>query len=191
MLAYVFWHWPRASVAAERYEAELAGFHRSLADRRPNGYLRSTSFRVRDAPWAAARPAAYEDWYLLDGFAALGAIEHDAMAPPHRRPHDRVAESAGGGTAGLYRPWLGEPDPGSGAVAWFSKPEGMSYDALRELLSPLSARGGSVWVRRLVLGPAPEFRFSSESPVALPQILQAIRTETAPFASGDFASPGT
>jgi hypothetical protein len=51
MLAYVFWHWPFRETEQDRYESSLFDFHRSLVDRKPDGFHESYVFRLMDTPW--------------------------------------------------------------------------------------------------------------------------------------------
>jgi len=53
MLAYVFWHWKRADVAAAEYEARQREFHRALGGAPPVRFVRSYSHALTGAPWAA------------------------------------------------------------------------------------------------------------------------------------------
>ena len=67
---------------------------------------RVSDFRY-SKPWLAAAPA-YEDWYLVTDFDALGNLNDAAVAGAHAAPHNDVATRAGGGTGGLYRAVLGQ-----------------------------------------------------------------------------------
>src|ERR1043166_9053454 len=102
MLAYVFWHWKQPAVAVAEYEDAQRGFHAALAAEPPPGFHRSVSVALSGAPWAGAGGAAYEDWYLLDGMAALEPLNQAAVTASRRGPHDSAAALAAGGTAGLY-----------------------------------------------------------------------------------------
>ena len=163
MLAYVFWHWPGPGVDATRYTEALVAFHRALAAS-PSAGLRGTrAYAVEAAPWLAAA-RAYEDWYLVDDFAALGALNEAAVSGARREPHDTAARLAGGGHGGVYRLVALAPVPPRGGSAgetgahldrsttWFSKPAGVPYKDFLARLSPCET-----WQRQMVLGPAPEF----------------------------------
>ena len=156
-LAYVFWHLRRPEVNAAEYEERLATFHLALAAAKPEGFLGSAAFRIAGALWLA--DGGYEDRYLLDGFAALDALNRGAVSGDVRGPHDASARLAAGGTAGLYALVAG--DAGSlGAVeaAWFAKPEGETYEGFQAPLErAVAAPGAGVWQRQMVLGPTPEF----------------------------------
>lgn len=151
MLAYLFWHWPAPTVDAARYAESLVAFHRALASSAPPGLRGSRVYEVEAAPWLAV-PRAFEDWYLVDDFAALGALNDAAVSGARRDPHDAAARLAGGGHGGVYR--LVAPGTGSALdrTTWCSKPAGVSYP---EFLPRLPA--GETWQRQMVLGPAPEF----------------------------------
>ena len=161
MLAYVFWHWPATpGTEPAAYERAQAAFHQRLAEAPPAGFLRSWSFRVVAVPWLRVA-SAYEDWYLLEGSAALDPLNGAAVAPPARRAHDRAAAGAAG-VGGLYRLHSGEPRPLSGPVNWFPKPAGMQYPDLYTGIAP----GAVLWRRQMVLGPAPEFLLEGGEPPA-------------------------
>ena len=149
MLAYVFWHAPAPGGDRAAYEDALWSFHAALRDDPPEGFLRSTALRVTGAPWLPGG-AGYEDWYLVGGFAGLGALNEAAVSGHRRRPHDDVARRSGHGAGGVYALWTGAPEVPAPAATWCTKASGSSYEALRSGLS------GTTWQRQLVLGPAPE-----------------------------------
>jgi hypothetical protein len=190
MLAYVFWHSPsdRSGIAA--YERALVSFQRSLARTPPFGFRGSAVFRIDAFPWSAAGPRddaqgpgdrssagaararvrargpareAYEDWYLLEDFTALGVLNEAAVGRGHRTSHDRAAKGLGEGTAGLYRLVEGElasakPLAACTHATWVAPGAQGNRAELGALLGDGMARdGASVWQRQLVLGPAPEF----------------------------------
>ena len=158
VLAYVFWHWRREDVSVERYRGLIRDFHASLAGRSSAGFLRSSAFEIPGAPFLAHPGPVFEDWYLLDGSAALDPLDRSAISTPHAEPHDQIAGVVAGGTAGLYRLRAGEPSVGGPRFAlWFSKPRGMSYAELYALLETRTSAGEALWGRQMVLGPAPEF----------------------------------
>ena len=78
MLAYVFWHWPDPSVDRARYAEALVAFHRALAWRLPAGMRASRVYEIEGAPWVPV-PRAFEDWYLVDDFTALGVLNDAAV----------------------------------------------------------------------------------------------------------------
>lgn len=168
MLAYVFWHWRCPDVPADVYEGLQRRFHAALGAAPPSGFLASRSHAVRGAPWAAGGTDTYEDWYLVEGSAALDPLNAAAVSASRQGPHDAAAAAAEGGTAGLYLLKLGDAGPAPRTAAWFAKPAGMSYAALLGALEPLVRDGGALWCRQMVLGPAPEFCLHAPGPVALP-----------------------
>lgn len=169
MLAYVFWHWPRQEIQLPEYEARLREFHESLWAHSPDGFLQSASFHIEGAPWTPVVDA-YEDWYLIEDFAALGILNEASIAGARKEPHDSAARLAAGGVGGVYRMLFGKTNPFEARLAqWFSKPAGMTYMDLRSKVAHLEEADNSLWQRQLVLGPAPEFCLrgrGSETPKA-------------------------
>ena len=221
MLAYLFWHRPQDQDAVEDYEQAQLGFHLSLKRRPPVGLYGSAVFRVADLPWLPARPGedrskagrseigmegragveiagvAYEDWYLIEDYAALGVLGEAAVGRGHRTAHDEVAHRSGAGAGGLYGLLEGEQAElaeGAGALAeaslaiWIARapgrPGGRASAGARELGELLGdgmdPRRASLWRRQLVLGPAPEFcLLAREAPPGVaPTRLPAGWTET-------------
>jgi hypothetical protein len=143
MLAYVLWHRPRVDVGREAYEESLRRFHASLG-------VRSASFRLRELPFS--KLDGYEDWYLVDDWAALGELNAAAIDQRRRGSHDLVAGLSADGWGGVYLLVGGTPEIPAGTL-WLSKPPDTSYAVfLGGLGSP-----ASVWQRQMVLAPAPEF----------------------------------
>ncbi|HXQ74590.1 MAG TPA: hypothetical protein VN844_29060, partial [Pyrinomonadaceae bacterium] len=141
MLAYVFWHWPQASVDTEVYVAHLEAFHRTLAANRPPGFHRSVVFRIEDADWLQTRGPAYEEWYLLDDSAAMDPLNHAAVSGICEAPHNTVAREAAGGTGGLYRLRAGEEVlPEARFAFWLAKPEGVTYPNFYDALASLTSQ---------------------------------------------------
>lgn len=170
MLAYVFWHWPQASVDTEVYVSHLEAFHRTLAANRPPGFQRSVVFRIEDADWLQTREPAYEEWYVLDGSAAMDPLNDAAVSGVCEAPHNLVAREAAGGTGGLYRLRAGEGVLHEARFAvWLSKPEGVTYRDFYDTLASLTSQPGvALWGRQMTLGPTTEFCLHSQTPVQLP-----------------------
>lgn len=145
MLAYLFWHRPGPGVARGDYERRLSEFHAALADR---GYT-TGAFHLERLPFDPG--GGYEDWYLIDDWAALGALDEAAVDARSRSVHDAVAGLSVHGWGAVYRLVGGEPVPPARA-RWVDKPAGAGYEGFIEALVGLT-----VWQRQLVLGPAPEF----------------------------------
>ena len=168
-LAYVFWHWKQASVDRAEYERRQAAFHAALAAAPSDGFVASLSVSVTGAPWAAQGGESYEDWYLVRGWSAIGALNEAAVSASRAAPHDAAAAAVADGTAGLYGLKLGTPLPAPRVAHWFAKPAGMRYEELFRLLSPLvDSSRGALWMRQMTLGPAREFCLHAQATVALP-----------------------
>lgn len=160
MLAYVFWHTSR--VDRVEYEDRLATFQAALAADKPEGFIRSAVFVFEQPlPWTPPGNTAYEDWYLVKDFAALGRLNEEAVTGPRKVPHAHVASAAEWGTGGLYRLSSGTTEfEGARHVSWFAKPERVSY-------VDFYSRVGieiDLWQRQMTLGPAPEFCMHTSRP---------------------------
>ncbi|HEX6940567.1 MAG TPA: hypothetical protein VF158_14215 [Longimicrobiales bacterium] len=159
MLAYVFWHYARPGADLHAYEAALRDFHELLGGCGSEGFIESRAYGIDGAPWLPAGPA-YEDWYLLEGSAALDPLDRAAVGVRARGAHDRVAAMAGGGAGGLYRRWRAGAAAGPDAVStclWVRKPAGASYAAFHDDLDRIVPAEADIWQRQMVLGPAPEY----------------------------------
>jgi hypothetical protein len=167
-LAYTFWHWRRTAVDRKAYEDRHRAFHAALASHPIRGFLWSNSVRLTRAPWANGGGEAYQDRYLVDGWPTLERLESAAISGARQEPHDAIAAAAAGGAAGLYGVRLGAPLAAPRHNYWFSKPDGMSYAQLDEAFGPVVGEGSVLWIRRMVLGPTPEFCLESSSPVDVP-----------------------
>ena len=171
MLAYVFWHRPRLAVERLAYEQSQIAFHRSLAHTRPVGLWGTAAFRAAQLPWPAPAGPGYEDWYVLEDFAALGVLNEAAVGRGHRSAHDGVARRFGAGAGGLYALIEGDhlrlqqPGPalaGAPVAVWAGREPGTPMPAGGRLIGELLGDGAdparvSLWRRQLVLGPAPEY----------------------------------
>lgn len=185
MLAYLLWHRPEEGVEPEVYERAGERFHRSLQRNPPAGFRGSALYRVEGLRWLAAGAVGYEDWYLLDDFAAVGVLNEAAVAHGHRGAHDDVARRFGAGAGGLYALLEGHANLAEAPlVIWVSRPTHASKGALAELLGDgMDPEHASLWRRALVLGPAPEYCLLAPEPPAgvaptrLPQGWQATITE--------------
>ncbi|HLV99271.1 MAG TPA: hypothetical protein VKT82_11415 [Ktedonobacterales bacterium] len=178
MLAYFFTHWPLESIPSAEYEDALRAFMRSLAAHPPQGFQRSWALAVQQLPWANRGQAAYEDWYLVEDFAALGVLNGAAISPPHGETHLAVARMAGGGKGGVYALAQGSPafPAQHGYATWFSKPADLTYAACLQQLAGITGQPGvALWQRQMVLGPGLEFCLHSAEPLALPDGFQALQ----------------
>jgi hypothetical protein len=158
MLAYVFWHRPAAGVAPEAYVALLDRFQRSLAARPPAGFVHSACFAAPAPNWLGDEPA-YEDWYVVEDFAAIGVLNEAAVGRGHISAHDAAASAARDGTASIYRLIEGSPTLEQTRVAtWIDKPRGVPSPLLAALLGDgMDGERAGLWQRQLALGPAPEY----------------------------------
>lgn len=170
MLAYLSWHRPAPTVEVDAYERALEQFHRSLAHRAPSGFRGSATFRAGELPWLrapaaagdarAGTPIAYEDWYLLDDWAALGVLEEAAVSQGHVSSHDKVASLSGASTGAVYRFLEGHAGLDQAQVAvWVARAAGgHEHPSLSALLGDgMDPALDGLWRRCLGLGPAPEF----------------------------------
>jgi hypothetical protein len=168
MLAYVFWHVPSAGVAGEEYEQRLRGFHDGLLASAPAGIGPSTTVALGAVPWLAGAPG-YEDWYLVEDFAALGMLNEAAVSGAAAAPHDAAAAVVRAGVAGVMGHVAGLPLPARlGWAAWLGKPPCIAYAAFHaELAAALDGDAGA-WQRRMVLGPASEYCVLADAERELP-----------------------
>jgi hypothetical protein len=165
VLAYISWHSPRREVDPAAYEQALVRLHRSLEHRPPSGFRGSAAFRAEELPWIASSVgvgeggAGYEDWYLVDGWAALGVLEEAAVARGHVTRHDAVAGMAGVTSGGVYRLSEGHPALGESRVGvWIARAPGCSPVTIGDLLGDgMDRQRAGLWRRCLGLGPAPEY----------------------------------
>jgi hypothetical protein len=171
VLAYVFWHRPAEGAGREAYEARLAAFHAALAAHPPDGFAASAALRVTAAPWLPGTGLAYEDWYAVTGWDALGRLNEAAVRGARARPHDAVAAEAAAGAGALYGLVSGPPVLGARRTSWLGKPAGFDRDVFH---AKLAGPGRSVWMRQMVLGPAPEYAVRSDVPIVLPWEARAI-----------------
>ncbi len=163
VLAYVFWHQPRAEVETDRYERALRLFRARLVTEPVPGLLGCWSVRTPELAWLPG--GGYEDWYLVTDFVALGHLNAGAVDAGHAAAHDPIAHAAGFGVGALYAAHHGDPHRRDAERAWFTKPDGTSYEQFHaDLVAPSAddrddrdAERVTWWQRQLVLGPAPEY----------------------------------
>jgi hypothetical protein len=78
------------------------------------------------------------------------------------------------------------------AAQWFTKPAGMSYGQLFAAVEPtLAPVGGSLWIRKMTLGPALEFCVLSREPAALAPQFQMFAFQLRPVWDGVAAAAAT
>lgn len=170
MLAYVFWHRPGGDEVGA-YEARLTAFHAALAEHPPAGFTGSAALRVQEAPWLPGDGQAYEDWYAVETWEALGGLNEAAVRGARAQPHDAVAAQARAGAGGVYGLIDGPAELAATRTSWLAKPAGADRDAFH---AQLAGPGRSLWMRQMVLGPAPEYAVRSGAPVVLPYEARAI-----------------
>ena len=155
MLAYVFWHVP--SPAAAGYEARLDAFHVALRADAPAGLGQTATVALAEVPWLGGA-AGYEDWYLVEDFAALGTLNAAAVSGASRAPHDAAAAAAHAGVAALMAHIAGPLLPARpGWAAWLSKPARIAYESFHGELEAALGGDASAWQRQMTLGPASEY----------------------------------
>jgi hypothetical protein len=175
LLAYVFWHWKQADITAKDYENHQRSFHAALVATPSSGFLGSFSMRLSHAPWAAGGGEAYEDWYLVQDFNALGLLNEAAVSASRAAPHDAAAAVASGGNGGLYGLRCGVALRQPQYAHWFGKPTSMPYSELFAQLAPVVDQiQGALWMRQMVLGPAREFCLHAVAPVSIPAVFSAL-----------------
>ena len=185
LLAYVFWHWRQPSAERGAYESAQQAFQQALTASPSAGFVRSFSHAVTGAPWANQGAEAYEDWYLVRDAAALDPLEEAAITAGRKAAHDVAASLAAAGTAGLYRLQLGTAPSAPRFAQWFSKPAGMSYPQVFAGVEPaLGPVGGSLWMRKMTLGPAIEFCVLAREPAALAPPFQMFAFPLRPIWAG-------
>ena len=143
MLAYLFWHEPRAGADADAYVARLQAFHGALAAAPPPSFVRSWSVRLDVAPWDAG-PARlpFEDWYLVGDWAALGTLNEAAVRAPREEAHDAIAAMATNGAGALYALQHGTLSGPSSWAGWVVKPPGEPYATFEPRLRAVAGISG-------------------------------------------------
>jgi hypothetical protein len=178
-LAYVFWHWPRTDVPVDAYEAKIGSFLRSLNSAKMPGLIEAFSFRVDALPWSPRRDNLYEDWYVVESFSALGALNEAAVGGDSRGPHDLIAKDYMKGAGAIFKEindslHLGE----SRYATWVEKPIGPSYQSYYDdLARVVGSRRTDLWRRQMVLGPSPQFCVHSGEALEVPENFRPIRSK--------------
>jgi hypothetical protein len=160
VLAYVSWHRPAAGADERAYEGALEQFHASLARRPPSGFNGSAVFRAQEISWLeGGSQGGYEDWYLLDGWSAVGVLEEAAVSRGHVSAHDRIAAKAAASTGAVYRLVEGHARLGEVRVGvWVTRAPGHGHPSVEALLGDGMDRStAGLWRRCIGLGPAPEY----------------------------------
>ena len=143
-------------------------------------------------PWANQGGEAYEDWYIVRDSTALDPLEIAAVTAGRKSAHDAAASLAANGTAGLYQIKLGTVPTAPRSSQWFVKPAGYTYPQLFAAIEPaLRPVGGSLWVRKMTLGPSPEFCVLAQEPATLAAQFQMFAFPLRPIWDGTPAEAGT
>jgi hypothetical protein len=182
VLAYVFWHIRAAEVDVAGYEARLTAFHEALRADAPFGLALTATVALGAVPWLGGA-AGYEDWYLVEDFAALGVLNSAAVSGTRQAPHDEAAAAARAGIAGVMGHIAGPLLPERpGWAAWLSKPAGMRYDAFHAELWEALGNDACAWQRQMTLGPATEYCVLAPAERTLPWPAQCwpVRSVVAP-----------
>lgn len=153
MLAYVFRHQPALTSDFLQYRNRLSSFHAALAAAPPVGFCRSWTWKTQSGPLGAA----YEDWYLVERWEGLGALNDAAVAGSRAEPHDEIAARSARGVGAVYRLLSGETSPADRFRLRVTKPRGIGYADFEAALAGTAGPDASIWKRQMVLGPDSEY----------------------------------
>jgi hypothetical protein len=160
MLAYVFVHQPSTRVVTDEYASRLIGFHRALSIARPVGFVHSWVWHLGTGPLGEA----FEDWYLIEDWAALGTLNQAAVAGTRKVPHNQVAVLASGGAGAIYELVFGAPTMAARYRTRIAKPGGVSYKTFQPRLEQIAGTNGTLWKRQMALGLDSEFLIDTPMP---------------------------
>ena len=165
MIAYVFWHWRDPRIEEIAYQQLLINFHERLHRHKPSGFLDSAVFQMEQAPWSGMELETYEEWYILENSSAIDALRILMEKGRCKEHHERFKQWDTGGIGGLYslqQEPLHFDCTMIQAAHWFSRPTGVTEEALQMMLqNQRQQEPGYCWRRILLLGPAPEFCWQS------------------------------
>ena len=175
MIAYIFWHTPRAGVDEAVYVAKLVRFQEELEQlgTGASGLARDpAAYRVDPVPWFpvlgdVGNRSVYVDVYVMESTAQMELLNVAAVNGTMVEPHAEIAALYGSGAGSLYRVRAGDVVAAAHSY-WFSKPAGMSYAELDAALAGLITAGVALLRRMMVLGPSPEFCLFSPAELTLP-----------------------
>ena len=102
--------------------------------------------RVAEAPWLEGSGPAYEDWYALADWAALGRLNEAAVRGERAGPHDAVAARAAAG-AGASTAWsrVRPSSPPRGRAGSPSRPDWTARRSTRSSRARAARSGCGRW----------------------------------------------
>ena len=112
--------------------------------------------------------SGYEDWYLVDGWSAVGVLEEASVARGHQSSHAAVAAMTSVSKGAIYRLIEGLQRLERAPLAvWVKRSPGHAPVTIEDLLADGMERDAAgLWRRCLGLGPAPEYCLLAEEPPA-------------------------
>jgi hypothetical protein len=160
MLAYVFVHQPAGDAGEEGYASRLAGFDQALAAAPPPGFIEPWVWKLAAGPFGEA----FEDWYLVEDWAALGTLNQVAVTDDRKAPHDEITSLAVSGAGAIYQlVYGGKRNPTATYRTRVAKPIGVPYATFQERLELAAGPDGTVWKRQMALGADLEFLIDTPS----------------------------
>jgi hypothetical protein len=148
-----------------------------LNSEKPEGFVEALSFRVDALPWGRQGGSTYEDWYVVDSFGALGALNDATVTGKVKESHDPIAKDYMKGAGGVLRLIQGNLRLRDGRFAtWIEKSIGPLYRSYYDDVAGIvGGRSTALWRRQMVLGPSPQFCVHSEEPLEFPPSFRPIK----------------